>query len=545
VKIGVQPIPDEGLFLVSFIEETGRLPPAAEANPPPEDTSRVFHIEQELDETRNELNAAIRDLELSNEELRAANEEALSTNEEFQSANEELETSKEELQSLNEELTALNAQLHETLEQQRATAADLQNILNSSDVATLFLDRALNIRFFTPAAKALFGAIGTDIGRPLTDLAQRFEDEELIRDAYGVLANAEPVRREIESHDGQWFIRSILPYRIDATRAEGVVITFAGISGMKAAEQTIEAAKAFAESVITTVKQPLAVLGKDLRLISASPSFFRAFAITPDQSIGKPFTLAGPHDQELLARVLEPVQRGEPIEDLELTFNLGALAERTLHLSAREIAGGDPPEKNILVSIDDVTDAKARTDALAAARDEAEHANWTKSNFLAAASHDLRQPLQTMSLLLGMLENLGSDPSAKTLIGRLENTIISMSGLLDKLLDINQLEAGVVHPRPDDFEINDMLAQLNSEFGIHAANDGLALRFVFQTVWPAQGSAPSDARSSHGARGSPAQSHPRRKAELIDLHARLVMVNVTGQTDRTGVAWATWDDAAD
>ncbi len=96
------------------------------------------------------MSATIRDLEIANEDLRAVNEEAQSINEEFQSTNEELETSKEELQALNEELTALNGQLQETLEHQHATAADLQNILNSSDVATLFLDNALNIRFFTP-----------------------------------------------------------------------------------------------------------------------------------------------------------------------------------------------------------------------------------------------------------------------------------------------------------------------------------------------------------------------------------------------------------
>ena len=150
VEIAVRPVPGEDMFLVSFIDKPTPLPTASGTNTPPEDTSRVLELEQELDATHKELNAVIRDLEISNEDLRTANEEALSINEEFQSANEELETSKEELQALNEELTALNAQLQESLEQKRATAADLQNILDSSDVATLFLDTALNIRFFTP-----------------------------------------------------------------------------------------------------------------------------------------------------------------------------------------------------------------------------------------------------------------------------------------------------------------------------------------------------------------------------------------------------------
>ena len=188
VEVSVRPVPAEDMFLVSFIDKPTPLPAASSTNAPPEDTSRVLELEQELDATHKELNAVIRDLEVSNEDLRAVNEEALSINEEFQSANEELETSKEELQALNEELTALNAQLQESLEQQRATATDLENILNSSDVATLFLDTALKIRFFTPAAKSFFGVTAVDIGRPVADLAQRFDDKTLLQDAHAVLS---------------------------------------------------------------------------------------------------------------------------------------------------------------------------------------------------------------------------------------------------------------------------------------------------------------------------------------------------------------------
>ena len=198
--------------------------------------SRVAQLEQELEATRADLQCAIRDLEIANEEQKAINEEAMSVNEEFQSTNEELETSKEELQSLNEELTALNSQLQETVEQQRATASDLQNILNSTDVATLFLDADLNIRFFTPAAKSLFNVIASDVGRPLADLTRRFEDDDLLTDARAVLATQAPVRREVRADDGGWFMRGLLPYRSDDSGIEGVVITFADISEMKAAE---------------------------------------------------------------------------------------------------------------------------------------------------------------------------------------------------------------------------------------------------------------------------------------------------------------------
>ena len=474
VKIVAQPVPAGEMLLVSFVEEP-RPPPPIETKSPSQDASRVLQIEQELEATRKDLSATIRDLEVSNEDLRAVNEEAQSINEEFQSTNEELETSKEELQALNEELTALNGQLQETLEHQRATAADLQNILNSSDIATVFLDKALNIRFFTPAAKSLFGVTLVDIGRPLADLAQRFHDDALLLDAGAVLSELAPIRREIESEDGNWYIRSILPYLSEGNAVGGVVLTFARISEMKAAERKIEAARAYAESIIATVKQPLVVLDEDLRVVSASASFFRVFDLKPEKSIGQP--LGGLLQEAPWADFLASISTGIEIENHEVEVNLPGLGPRALLASACEIAGLTDRRK-ILVSLDDVTDAKAKTQALAAAKEEADRANLAKSRFLAAASHDLRQPLQTISLIQGMLADDVSEPAASKLIKRLDNTIVAMSGLLDKILDINQLEAGVVEPKLCDFAIDDLLRQLHSEFEIHAMNEGLKLRVV-------------------------------------------------------------------
>ena len=130
----------------------------------------------------------------------------MSVNEEFQSTNEELLTSKEELQSLNEELTALNNQLQETLDRQRTTSDDLQNVLYSTDVATIFLDVDLNIRFFTPATKSLFNVIASDVGRPLADLASLCGGQlAYLADARAVLAKHLPIERQIEARSGAWY----------------------------------------------------------------------------------------------------------------------------------------------------------------------------------------------------------------------------------------------------------------------------------------------------------------------------------------------------
>ena len=151
----------------------------------PADVPRVVELERELEATKAELQSAIRNLETSSEEQMAINDEAMSVNEEYQSTNEELLASKEELQSLNEELNALNSQLQETLDRQRTTSDDLQNVLYSTDVATIFLDTRFNIRFFTPATKALFNVIPSDVGRPLTDLKSLAADEALRRRPQG------------------------------------------------------------------------------------------------------------------------------------------------------------------------------------------------------------------------------------------------------------------------------------------------------------------------------------------------------------------------
>lgn len=281
VSISARPMPHEGeeLLLVSFVDEAERK--AVDAVETPAEAPRVAQLEQELEDTRKELESTIRELEESNQELTATNEEALSINEEFQSTNEELETSKEELQSLNEELTTTNNQLHETLERQRRTSDDLQNILNSSDAATLFLDENFKIRFFTPSAASRFNLIASDVGRPLADFANPFTGVDLIGDARAVLGNLATIRREVRSVSGVWYTYRTSPYRTQDNRIEGVVISLSEISAMKAVEQEIQAARAYAEAIIDTIREPLIVLDGEMHVVSASRSFFRFFDAVP------------------------------------------------------------------------------------------------------------------------------------------------------------------------------------------------------------------------------------------------------------------------
>jgi two-component system CheB/CheR fusion protein len=162
--------------------------------------------------------------------------------------------SKDDLRSRNEELEALNNRLQATIEQPRATSRNHQNILDSTDLATLFLDAGLNVRFFTPAARSLFSIITSDLGRPLAELSRRFEDVDLLPDAWAVLASHTPIRREVRADDGDWFIRAMLPCRSDGGGIKGVVITFIDVSEIKAAEREFKALGSYLDSISATIR---------------------------------------------------------------------------------------------------------------------------------------------------------------------------------------------------------------------------------------------------------------------------------------------------
>jgi two-component system, chemotaxis family, CheB/CheR fusion protein len=233
----------EGLLLITFEEEA----PSAQPSPLSEaqvqggigDESAFRQLEYELKATREDLQSTIEEMESANEELKASNEEVMSMNEELQSTNEELETSKEELQSLNEELVTVNNQLHDKVEELEAANNDMSNLLNRTDMATIFLDRVFRIKLFTPVAAKLFRLIASDAGRSLADITPRFNDPDLLADAQEVLQQLVPREKEISTEEGNWWIRRTMPYRTQDNRIEGVVITFVDITERKKSADTV------------------------------------------------------------------------------------------------------------------------------------------------------------------------------------------------------------------------------------------------------------------------------------------------------------------
>ena len=241
-----EPAEAVGLLLVTF-RDVGPGPADQEAAAgvlqSAEEATAVRELEEELTATREDHQTTIEELESSNEELKAANEEMMSMNEELQSANEELETSKEELQSLNEEISTVNNQLQDKVDQLDRANNDMTNLLASSDVATVFLSPDLRIVRYTPAIAPLLNIVATDVGRPLQDLAPRFEDDSLQNDCRTVVEQLKPIEKEVGAAGGRAYLHRIRPYRTVEDRIDGVVITFFDITERLAAERGRAVAK--------------------------------------------------------------------------------------------------------------------------------------------------------------------------------------------------------------------------------------------------------------------------------------------------------------
>ncbi|WP_295431275.1 chemotaxis protein CheB [uncultured Thiodictyon sp.] len=239
VDLSVQPLAEpttgpRGMVLIVFTEV--RAAPAARVPTAGDADARQDELAQELLHSREELQTTREEMQTSQEELRSANEELQSTNEELQSTNEELTTSKEEMQSMNEELQTVNHELQSRVEALSRVSDDLSNLLNSTDIATLFLDNQLKVRRFTTEISSIFQLIPGDLGRPISDLVSSLDYPGLLADSREVLRSLIFHEQQAATHDGRWFRVRIIPYRTQDNRIDGVAVTFVDISDTKSLE---------------------------------------------------------------------------------------------------------------------------------------------------------------------------------------------------------------------------------------------------------------------------------------------------------------------
>ncbi|HEX7241094.1 MAG TPA: chemotaxis protein CheB, partial [Longimicrobiaceae bacterium] len=268
VTLRVTPIAGDeggGRFALVVFEELAWTEAGPEAPDAAVRGREVARLEEELRRAREQLEYTSVARDRTVEELRAANDEMHSVNEEQRAASEELETSREEIQSINEELTTINQEHQNTIEELKRTNADLRNLIESTEIGTIFLDREMRVRRFTPAVEALFNFVETDRGRPLAHITHRLRYGALEDDARSVLGSLERIEREVSSETGEWYVVRISPYRAPDDSVDGAVLTFFDITAQKHVEEALREAKAVAEAANQAKGTFLATLSHEFR----------------------------------------------------------------------------------------------------------------------------------------------------------------------------------------------------------------------------------------------------------------------------------------
>lgn len=339
VSLSVRPLTDTlaplSLLLVSFQDQPDTLPRPVRKRrgSVSAQAQNLLDLERELAYAREGMSAMLEEQQASNEEL--------------QSANEELETSKEELQSVNEEPVTVNAELQTQIEQMALMQGDMKNLLENIRMGTILLDRQRVARRFTRDATKAYRLVASDVGRPLADIRNALQGDDLMADAQTVLDTLVPFEREITTIAGVWYPARTQPYRTVDNVIDGVVMTFADITDRVQQIATRKALK-LADAVVDTVREPLMVLDGSLQVLSAHRAFLAAFGGTQASTVGRRIFDIGdgawnlPALHELLELRL-PVQRG--FEQVPLQLSMAGASPRQLRLSACRIvdANGESP----------------------------------------------------------------------------------------------------------------------------------------------------------------------------------------------------------
>ena len=243
----------------------------------------VQQLEREVHHLRSRLQSSLEEFNSSNEEMKAANEELQSVNEEYRSTTEELETSKEELQSVNEELQTVNNELRSNVEEISRAHSDLENLMYATQIATLFLDRDLNIKRYSPGMEKLFNIKPADRGRSISDFTHKLGYQNLVEDATTVLDDLATIERESMGPDNRSMLIRLLPYRTVDKRVDGVVLSFVDITEVKNAEQARQNYESFYKLFHASPVPTLLIRQEDSRIMNANDALLDYLALKHDR----------------------------------------------------------------------------------------------------------------------------------------------------------------------------------------------------------------------------------------------------------------------
>jgi two-component system CheB/CheR fusion protein len=442
-----------GPMLVIFSEVDTSLAVSSESSEALEPAYLL--LEEELQRLQQALEGTIGDSAVSSEALRATNEELQSMNEELRSATEELETSKEELQSVNEELTTVNFELKTKVEETAKANDDLSNLIGSMNMATVFVDRSMQIRGFTPLASQLFNIRNSDIGRPLHDLTHRLRYDGLAHDVEQVIAVLRPIEREIGTADGaRWYLMRVTAYRTNEDRIDGAVLNFIDITERRNVQQELRARderlRLVAES---TEDYAMITLDAQGDISSWNTGAKLMFGYAPDEIVGAHFrTLFVPEDRTT----------GQPEYEMQQAAKHGRAADERWHMRkdggrfycsgiTTPILGSSGIEGYAKIARD-LTERqlfeRQREELLQKekqVRVQLEAANALRGEFLAVMSHELKNPLNLILMsaeLIGRSSEIQGAPELSRAVDTIRRTVNGQAQIIDDLLDLSRLSTG-------------------------------------------------------------------------------------------------------
>jgi two-component system, chemotaxis family, CheB/CheR fusion protein len=421
-------------------------------------------LESELGHTKEHLQAAIEQLEASNEELQASNEE-------LQASNEELQSTNEELQSVNEELYTVNAEYQRKITELTELTNDMDNLLASTEIGTIFLDGQLKIRKFTPEVAEQFSLVAHDVGRSIETFAYKMNHPELVEDLRRVLESGQPVERDLLDPKGKSFFLRILPYRVKGA-ADGVVLTLIDVSGLKAAEDALFHERYLLNSLLRSV--PDAIYFKDARgrFIRANHAMADRLGLKdPADAVGKTaFDLPDRDTALALHREDEAVLRSGETQHYRLESRVGAEGAEGWDLVTRlPLLDGRDRIVGIIVIFRDVTEQK-RAEA------KIQEAVRRRDQFLAMLSHELRNPLGAIVTATAMLRSDLHHPLDQgQVMGVLERQSQQMARLLDDLLEASRVTQNKIDLRKRVLDLRTVAAEAAD--AVRGSMDAQGLQF--------------------------------------------------------------------
>jgi two-component system, chemotaxis family, CheB/CheR fusion protein len=444
IDVTIKPLPNPRAnvqYALIRLEEKGHAPPltaaaAQEIKSGEASREQILSLETELRYTKENLQAMVEEMETSNEELQASNEELVASNEELQSTN-------EELHSVNEELYTVNAEHQRKIAELTELTADMDNLLACTEVHTIFLDRTLRIRKFTPKMAETFNLLSHDIGRRIDSFTHTLELDTLMDDLRNVLKTTEPYERQVNDRQGNWFLMRVVPYR-SGSSVEGVVFTLVDIGRVKLAEAEIHRMGQQLAGILRN--SPAWLFIKDLngRYLVCDDAFKRAIGSDPTNKSDR--DIFPPEVARLLeendARVI--AEGSDSNIEVVLPSADGPRTYLTIEFPLRD-------ENGIVTGLGgmntDVTELKQ-------AENQARAAVVQRDRFLAMLSHELRNPLAAVLNSVRVIDHFGPrSMQAAEWFPVIERRSRHMARLLDDLLDVSRLTQNKFEIRKQKFDM--------------------------------------------------------------------------------------------